>query len=116
MDALLNPNTADYAGEFTHSLANAVYLRLRTPLGAWWADTSLGSRLHELVREKDVVRVYMLARQYAEQALQTLLDDGRAQTIVVTASQLRAGWCDLHIQVKDMSGQVQHFEHPVRVV
>nr|MDN1656773.1 hypothetical protein [Escherichia coli] len=41
------------AGDTAHPY-NAVYLRLATPLGSYWADALLGSRLHELKREKDV--------------------------------------------------------------
>jgi phage gp46-like protein len=37
MAALLNPQTRDYAGSRTDTLANAVLVRL-TPLGGWWAD------------------------------------------------------------------------------
>lgn len=54
MDTWIDPATGDYAGARISRLENAVYLRLMTPLGSWWADTSLGSRLHELAREKDV--------------------------------------------------------------
>ena len=81
MDAQLNPTTGDYTGSRISHLGNAVYLRLCTHLGAWWADKTLGSRLHELQREKDVPRINILARQYAEQALEPLITDGRAQSI-----------------------------------
>ena len=115
MDALLDPQTGDYAGSRTDTLANAVYLRLMTPLGSWWADPTLGSRLHELQREKDVSRVAVLARQYAEQALAPLLKDGRADSITVTTSRQQPGWLQLHIKVADASNRVQHFQHPVKV-
>lgn len=115
MDALLDPQTGDYAGSRTDTLANAVYLRLTTPLGGWWADPTLGSRLHELQREKDVSRVAVLARQYAEQALAPLVKDGRAASITVTTSRQQSGWLQLRIQVEDASGRVQHFQHPVKV-
>lgn len=115
MDALIDPQTGDYAGSRTDTLANAVYLRLATPLGSYWADPTLGSRLHELQREKDVSRVYVLARQYAEQALAPLIDDGRANSIEVTATRVRAGWLLLHVVVEDASGRVERFKHPVRV-
>lgn len=115
MDALLDPTTGGYAaGSRTDTLANAVYLRLTTPLGSWWADPALGSRLHELQREKDVSRVAVLARQYAEQALQPLLDDGRARSITVTTSRAQPGRLALAIEVVDASGQVRHFQQPVR--
>ncbi|PTU71490.1 MULTISPECIES: phage GP46 family protein [Chromobacterium] len=115
MDALIDPKTGDYAGSRTDTLANAVYLRLMTPLGSWWADPSLGSRLHELQREKDVSRVAVLARQYSEQALAPLIKDGRANSVAVTTSRQQPGWLELHIQVEDISGRVQRFQHPVRV-
>ncbi len=115
MDPLINPATADYAGERTTSLANAVYVRLMTPLGTWWAEPEMGSRLHELNREKDLDRIYILARQYAEQALRPILTSGRAQAIRVTAERVRRGWCLLLIDVTDLSGQVQHFKHHVAV-
>lgn len=116
MDSLLDPATGDYAGERTTTLANAVYIRLMTPVGGWWADPSLGSRLHELRRLKDKERVYVLARQYAEQALQPLVDDGRASRINVNAMHGQPGWCVLLIEVTDTTGQIQHFKHHIGVV
>lgn len=116
MDPLLNPQTGDYTGVRTDTLANAVYLRLMTPQGRYWVDPTLGSRLHELQREKDVSRVAVLARQYAEQALAPLVKDRRADRITVTTSRQQAGWLELHIEVEDASGQTQRFQHPVRVI
>ncbi|MCB5309205.1 phage GP46 family protein [Yersinia massiliensis] len=115
MDMLIDPSTRDYTGESISTLANAVYLRLMVPLGSWWADATLGSRLHELAREKDVSRVYTLARQYCEQALQSLIDDGRATAISVTSSRMKPGWLLLHIVVEIAPNQSQTFNHPVRV-
>lgn len=115
MDAQLDPLSGDYTGQRIGHLGNAVYLRLQTPRGSWWADPSLGSRLHELAREKDVTRVGVLARQYAEQALQTLLDDGRARSIEVSVDQPHNGRCLLHVAVEDASGAAYTFEHFVVV-
>ncbi|MNV10135.1 Phage protein GP46 [compost metagenome] len=115
MDPRIDPSTGDYSGERIQSLANAVYLRLTTPLGSWWADPALGSRLHELERELDLPRVRILARQYAEQALKPLLDADRARSITVTATQVRKSWCELHVAVVDDTGQERHYQHPVRV-
>ncbi|WP_339524266.1 phage GP46 family protein [Pseudomonas sp. EL_65y_Pfl2_R96] len=103
-------------GQRIFTLANAVYIRLMTPLGTWWADPTLGSRLHELRREKDRPRVGKLAQQYAEQALQRLLDDGRAKKITITAEQPHNGWLDLHIEIIDATGNPQVFRQPVRVI
>ena len=126
MDTWVDPVTRDYryeAGAFVRDpargLANAVYLRLMTPLGSWWADPALGSRLHELVREKDVSRVALLARQYSEQALQPVLTDGRATKIDITTERVKdntqGGRLQLLIQVIDAGGRLFTFIHPVKV-
>lgn len=121
MDILIDPLTRDYvlaAGKRVRDpasgLGNAVYLRLMTPLGSYWADATLGSRLHELQREKDVARVARLAQQYAEQALQPLLDDARAQRIAVSVAR-QPGRLLLTVAVTTHRGQVVVFHHPVRV-
>ncbi|EIX3163593.1 phage GP46 family protein [Salmonella enterica] len=115
MDRALSPDTGDYTGTRTTSLHNAAYLRLITPLGSWWADKSLGSRLHELLREKDLTRVFVLARQYAEQALAPLQTDGRATAIRVSVHRDRPGWCLLWVGIVQADGQTVTFKHPVRV-
>lgn len=114
MDNLLNPTTGDYTGTATDTLANAVYIRLMTPLGSWWAVPSLGSKLHLLAREKDLSRVYTLARQYAAEALQPLVDDGRATSIDVATEAGDNGWLILLIDVTAPTGR-ELFKYPVRV-
>ena len=115
MDAFLDPSSGDYTGERIVTLANAAYLRLMTPLGGWWADPSLGSRLHELTREKDVPRVRKLAVQYAEQALAPLVNDGQARSVSVTADMPHDGWCLLHVEVVDLTGRRSLYSYPVKV-
>lgn len=116
MDALIDPTTGGYTGEQTNTLANPVYLRLNTPLGAYWRDRTIGSLLYTLARSKDLPNVHVLAVQYAEQALQPLIDDGRAQSIRVTSSRPRVGWLLLDIDVVDAIGKTQHFQHHVKVI
>lgn len=115
MDAQINPTTGDYTGSRISHLGNAVYLRLVTPLGQYWADTTIGSRLHELQREKDVPRIQMLARQYAEQALELLVSDGRARSVTVTTQQPHDGRCLMLVEVVDATGTPYEFQHFVRV-
>jgi phage gp46-like protein len=122
-DALIDPVSRDYiilAGSPVRDpgagLANAVYLRLSTPLGSYWADPTLGSRLHELQRSKDVPRIAVLAKQYAEQALAPLITDGRATQIDVTTEQPGNGRLHLLIEVTAASGQRQTFLYPVKVL
>lgn len=125
-DTLINPATGDYladtarTGEWArdpaNGLMNAAYLRLMTPLGSWFADVTLGSRLHELVREKDLARVERLAQQYAVTALQPLLTDGRAKSIDVSTVRPGNGRLLLAIELVDARGVSSAFELPVKVV
>lgn len=116
MDAGINPLTGDATGKRINTLGNAVYLRLKTPLGSYWADPNLGSLLYTLRREKDRPRVGRLAVQYAETALQPLLNDGRAIRILVSAEQPHNGWLLLGVEIAQADGQTQTFIHNVRVV
>lgn len=115
IDKGIDPYTGEYLLTRINHLGNAVYVRLATPLGSWWADTSLGSRLHELAREKDLPRVGILAVQYSEQALRPLIEDGRARSVSVSAEQPHDGRCLLRIAVVDATGRELTFQHPVRV-
>ncbi len=116
MDREISPLTGDYTGKHTGTLQNAVYIRLTTPLGSWWADGRVGSLLHLIPREKDLERVGLLAQQYAEEALQPLLDEGRASEITVTYSQPKNGSLILSISVKDARGNAFEFKHPVKLI
>jgi len=121
MDAYIDPATCDYrlsGGNFVRDpadgLANAVYLRLMTPLGSYWADPLMGSRLHELLRDKDVLRASRLAQQYAEQALKPLLTDGRVQSMTVSAAR-QNGHLLLTVTLTSGTGKVTTFQHPVKI-
>ncbi|MGX3066462.1 phage GP46 family protein [Ursidibacter arcticus] len=116
MDREISPLTGDYTNSQISTLQNAVYIRLTTPLGSWWANGRVGSLLHTLTREKDVARVGLLAQQYAEEALQPLLDDGRALAIEVSHSQPKNGTLFLFIQVTDNRGETVTFKHPVKII
>lgn len=115
MQKELNPITGDYTGKTINTLQNAVYIRLTTPLGSWWADKTIGSLLHLLQREKDLERVALLAKQYAEEALQPIVADGRADAITVTTSQPKNGWLMLHIRVATAQGGFD-YDHRVPII
>lgn len=115
MDKELDTLTGDYTGRTIDSLKNAVYIRLKTPLGSWWADKNIGSLLHLLEREKDLERVGLLAKQYAEEALQPIVDDGRAERIEVTAEQPHNGMLYLNIRVKTVASGFD-YRHGVPVI
>lgn len=116
MDKSINPQTRAYDSSFVYSLQNAVYLRLTTPLGRYWADATFGSLLHTIAREKDLSRVGRLAQQYAEEALAPIIDDGRAQSIVVTHEQPHNARLLLLITVIDNSAKKHTFNHEIKVI
>lgn len=127
MDIFVDPIRSDYmlgdgapVRDPLAGLANAAYFRLMTPLGSYWADPAIGSRLHELQREKDVTRVRVLAKQYAEAALRPILDDGRAEEIVVTVEDAKdatkSGRLQLSIQLTAVTGEVTSFQLPLKVI
>lgn len=118
----LSPLTGDYTvsngvaqRDNSGGLMNAIVLRILMPLGSYWAEPLLGSRLHELQREKDLARVAALAKQYSEQALQGLLDDGRASAIDVQTQLNHDGRLLLAIDVTAANGQRLTFNHPIKV-
>lgn len=116
MDREISPLARDYTNTQISTLQNAVYIRLTTPLGSWWADGRVGSLLHLVKREKDLARVGLLAQQYAEEALQPIIDDGRARAIVVTHQQPHDGSLVLQIRVTDNRGEIFEFAHHVPVI
>lgn len=115
MDKELNTLTGDYTGKTINHLKNAIYIRLKTPLGSWWADASIGSLLHTLAREKDQLRVGVLAKQYAEEALQPIIDDGRAESIHVVVDQPKNSWLYLNITVQTATESFD-YRHGVPVI
>lgn len=114
MDRMIDPDTGDYTGTRTTGLENAALMRLKTPLGAYLFAPALGSKLHLLPR-KDSENTRALAEQYAYQALQSLITDGRATEVTAAATRKRIGWIDLSVQIMQANGDVATFEHPVKV-
>lgn len=90
----------------------------------WWADSvaplasggltvredaatahdRIGSRLWLLSREKQLPEVLRRAKDYAEEALAWLIDDGVARRVSVTPSVPRQGWLWLDIRIDLANG------------
>lgn len=118
----LNPQTGDTILENGTAkkdprggLANAVYMRLLTPLGSWWADTTLGSRLHELQREKDVPRVMLLAKQYTVEALTSLVSSQRVKAVECDVFKPTNGRLELHAIITTHDDVVISFKKFIQV-
>lgn len=58
-----------------------------------------GSRLWLLRREKQTTSVLQRAKQYAEEALQWLIDDAVATAVSVTAVWINDGWLALTVRI-----------------
>lgn len=72
----------------------------------WWADAyagvlgdKFGSRLWLLSREKQLPSVLERAREYAEEALAWMIEDGVAQSVKVTAWVVRQGVLGLLVEI-----------------
>lgn len=69
-----------------------------------------GSKLWLLSREKQLSSVAVQARQYAEESLQWLIDDGIASAINVTAEIVAQGVLGVGVEIVKPSGDVINFK------
>ena len=70
----------------------------------WWGDTfevddKFGSRLWLLSREKITDQTPLQAKEYAEEALQWLIDDGVAADVVVTVERATFDRLDMSVTI-----------------
>ncbi|EEF78401.1 phage GP46 family protein [Methylophaga thiooxydans] len=84
----------------------------------WWGDALasvsgdlIGSRLWLLQREKQTEPVRKAAEDYADEALQHLIDDEVVDSVQVTASYPRAEWLALDIDIETADGQLLNFNY-----
>lgn len=115
MDSRIDPATGDYDRTRIDDLSNAIYLRITVPLGSYWADPTLGSKLYLLRRAKDVERNKTLAIQYTREALQPLIDDKRADRIDVDAVWNHDGRMQLVSEVYQHGRLIGAFKNYVKV-
>ena len=83
----------------------------------WWGDLAAqtdgdayGSRLWELRREKQTAEVLLRAKEYTEEALAWLIDDGVASAIAVDARYPARGTLALFVTITLDSGALESFE------
>lgn len=86
----------------------------------WWADAypviegdQIGSRLWLLGREKELPETLRRAKEYAQEALAWLIDDGIAARVVVEASVPRRGVLRLQIEVYRRDGRLENHQYDV---
>ncbi len=69
----------------TSTLMNNIYLSLSVRRGSFFLDPQFGSRLHLLTRAKNTDQTAQLAVGYCKEALQWMIDTGKARAINVLA-------------------------------
>lgn len=100
------------------SLTNAVIISLFTDLRVegqrgWWGESfsqPIGSKLWRLNREKQLPEILDTAKQYAEEALQWLIDEKLVQDIVVTASNPETAFLLLSVAIKLLDSSTEQRE------
>lgn len=81
----------------------------------WWGDAfakrRIGSRLWLLSREKQLREVVSRAKEYAEEALAWLVEDGIARRVAVQAEVVRPGMVGLAVQIERTQAQPERFRY-----
>jgi phage gp46-like protein len=89
MDFAITIDNQSGLGQMTFDQAttimNNIYLSMEVKRGSFFADTSFGSRLHLLQRAKNTDTTMQLAIDYCKEALQWMIDAGKASLINVYA-------------------------------
>ena len=107
---VINLETKDYVltsldEAFNDDVVQAVCLRLNIHRGKYWGNPNLGSRFHTFRRSKDLPRILLLAKQYAEEALEDLVP-GRFLDLNVSVQNSEVGRIDLLIEITRLNGQI----------
>lgn len=89
---------------FSHDELQCVYNRLSIERFRYWANPNLGSRLYLLKRSKDVQRNRLLAKQYAEEALEDLVPS-RFESLDVYVQQNETSRIELTIELTRLNGE-----------
>ncbi len=101
------------------TIMNNVWLSLMIDKGSWFFNPDFGSRLYLLKRAKNTEHTAALAREYCKEALQWLLDTGRAVEIQVFSQRDRLqdlNRLKLLVEVTQADGNTVTFETFVEVV
>lgn len=84
-------------------------------LRGWWGDAlssrRIGSRLWLLSREKQLREVVNRAKEYAEEALAWLVDDGIAKRVTVHAEIVQTGMIGLAVLIERNQAQPARFRY-----
>lgn len=115
--------TEDAVGQMTFdktdNIFNNVFLSLMIEKGSFFQNPEVGSRLHLLKRAKNTEKNAALAEEYSKEALQWLIDTGRARKINIYTQRDRIqdlNRLKLLVEVTQSDGRQVSFETFVEVV
>lgn len=74
------------------TIMNNIYVSLMVRRGSFFANPEFGSRLHLLQRAKDTDQTAQRAVGYVREALQWMIDTGKAKTVQVYAQRERTAY------------------------
>ena len=114
---VMNEGCGEMTFDEADTIFNNVYLSWTIRKGTFFADPEFGSRFHLL--KKNTQHTAALAEEYGREALQWLLETGRAVKIKVQAARdsLRdPSRLNLLAEVIQSDGRLVSFEHFVEVV
>ncbi len=122
MDFAIDTSANDGIGQMTFNDAanymNNVYLSLMTRKGSFFQNPDFGSRLHLLNRSKLTPQTVALAADYVREALQWMIDAGRATAVDVETEIDTAvtGRLKVRVDVTQNDGQIITFTTFVGVI
>ena len=104
--------TASMSFDKAEDITNNIFLSLNVRRGSFFMNPDFGSRLYLLMQGVLNDRTLTLAKEYTREALQWLLDTGRATAVEVTAERHETDLhrINLHVQVTQADGRDISFE------
>ncbi len=115
----INNGRGEMTFDKADSIFNNVFLSLTIDKGSFFADPDFGSRLYLLKRAKNTEQTARLARDYCREALQWLLDTGRATAVDIHTQRDRTqdlNRLKLLVEVTQADGRQVSFETFMEVV
>lgn len=101
------------------TMMNNIWISLTVKRGSFFADTEFGSRLHLLQRYKNTDQTERMAVDYCKEALQWMLDSGKAKKVEAFAQRDRTqnlNRLNLLVEVTPVNGPLVSFETFIPVV
>jgi len=110
--------TAGMSFDKAEDITNNIFLNLNVRRGSFFLNPDFGSRLYLLQQGVLTDRTLKLAEEYTREALQWLLDTGRATAVEVAAERHETDLhrLNLHVQVTQADGREISFDTVVEVV